>query len=156
MFNEVYNGKVKPFTLSLKAIITALHSNKSAMKDIFINIMLVALGGGAGSICRYLLTLIAARFAAGPFPFATLAANIAGSLLIGILAGMSVRFAWPGPQLRLLLMSGFCGGFTTFSAFSLEIVHLAQQNRWGIIAAYALGSIILGIAAAMLGYRILN
>jgi CrcB protein len=124
------------------------------MKDIFINILLVAIGGGTGSICRYLLTLTGSRFAAGPFPFATLAANIAGCLLIGLLAGMSVRFAWPGPHLRLLLMSGFCGGFTTFSAFSLEIIQLAQQSRWGIIAAYALGSIILGLAAAMLGYKL--
>ena len=116
---------------------------------------LVALGGGAGSLCRYTLSLLAARIpTSAPFPLATFAANIAGCLLIGIIAGLSDRYAWASPNLRLLLATGFCGGFTTFSALSLEIITLANQNRWTMVALYAFGSLALGVVAAVVGYRI--
>ena len=106
--------------------------------------LLVALGGGAGAVCRYALTLlpISARF-----PFATLIANALGALIIGFLAGCASQLdAFPA-GLNLLLKTGFCGGFTTFSTFSLETVTLWQQRRiWA-----AGGNAVLSLAVCFAG-----
>lgn len=83
--------------------------------------LLVALGGGAGAVCRYARPLLPIS---GRFPFATLIANALGALIIGFLAGCAIQMDSFPANLNLLLKTGFCGGFTTFSTFSLETVTL--------------------------------
>ena len=87
------------------------------------------------------------------FPWATFAVNAVGSFAIGLLGGWASRFGW-GETLRLSLTVGLCGGFTTFSTFSKESLALAEAGRWCAFAAYAIGSVAIGIAAVALGYWI--
>ena len=111
------------------------------------NFLLVFAGGGIGSVLRYAVGLC---ISAAAFPWATLAVNVGGSLAIGLFGGWCERFGWP-EAVRLALIAGLCGGFTTFSTFSKESLALAQSGRWGALAAYALGSVALGIAAVDAG-----
>lgn len=114
----------------------------------FNNILLVGLGGAAGSILRYLCQ----RSLNLNFPYGTLLVNISGCLLIGILWGLFTRHI--DEQRRLLLVTGFCGGFTTFSTFTYEGVQMLTENRWVIFALYTTLSIVLGLLATYLGYKI--
>ena len=114
----------------------------------FNNILLVGLGGAAGSILRYLCQ----RSLNLNFPYGTLLVNISGCLLIGILWGLFTRHI--DEQRRLLLVTGFCGGFTTFSTFTYEGVQMLMENRWVIFALYTTLSIVLGLLATYHGYKI--
>jgi CrcB protein len=107
-------------------------------------LLLVAAGGAVGSVARYLVGLAAAG-APGQFPWGTLAVNVAGSFVLGALVGAVP----PGAASRLLLGTGLCGGFTTFSAFSAEAVALAERGLVGRAGAYATASVALGVAAAL-------
>jgi CrcB protein len=115
----------------------------------------VALGSSLGALARWGVAEVTAG-AAGGWPWATLAANVAGSLLIGILAGMVARHRGPllGLPAQLLLMTGFCGGFTTFSAFSLETLWLVQAGQAGLAIAYVACSVPSWLLAAWAGYRL--
>ena len=112
------------------------------------NALFVFLGGGTGSVLRYLAGM---WIGSAAFPWATLAVNAVGSLAIGLFGGWAARFGW-SEALRLSLMTGLCGGFTTFSTFSKESLALAQSGRWAAFAAYVVGSIVIGISAVGLGY----
>ena len=112
------------------------------------NALFIFLGGGAGSVLRYLVGMWIDSTA---FPWATFAVNAVGSLAIGLFGGWAARFGW-SEALRLSLTTGLCGGFTTFSTFSKESIALAESGRWSAFAAYAFGSIAIGIAAVALGY----
>ena len=114
------------------------------------NALFVFLGGGTGSVLRYLVGMWIGSVA---FPWATFAVNAVGSFAIGLLGGLASRFCW-GEALRLSLTVGLCGGFTTFSTFSKESLALAEAGRWSAFAAYAFGSVAVGIAAVALGYWI--
>ncbi len=81
------------------------------------SIFLVGIGGFVGSVLRYLVSVAFANWLGSPFPYATFAVNIAGCFVMGILFGLSERAGVLSPEMRALLMAGFCGGFTTFSAF---------------------------------------
>ena len=135
-------------------IVHLLRSPKPAMKfyslNLVMNALFVFLGGGAGSVLRYLVGL---WIGSAAFPWATFAVNAVGSFAIGLLGGWASRFGW-GETLRLSLTVGLCGGFTTFSTFSKESLALAEAGRWCAFAAYAIGSVAIGIAAAALGYWI--
>ncbi len=109
--------------------------------------VLVAAGGAVGSVLRFLVS-VWMKPAAG-FPWPTLAVNLMGCLLIGFLYGVTSRHA--SEQMKLLLATGFCGGFTTFSAFGAENLQLLQQNQYLLASAYTASSITGGIAAAWLG-----
>ena len=111
-------------------------------------VLFIFLGGGVGSVLRYLVALV---IPAAAFPWATLAVNATGSLAIGLLGGWSERFGW-GELTGLALTVGLCGGFTTFSTFSKESLALVQSGRWCAFAAYAFGSIAIGIVAVAMGY----
>lgn len=113
-----------------------------------INILLVGIGGGIGSILRYLLQ----RSLNVNFPYGTLVVNIAGCLLIGLLWGFFTRHI--DEQRRLLLVTGFCGGFTTFSTFTYEGVQMLMENRWMTFLLYTLLSIVAGLAATYFGYKL--
>ncbi len=110
------------------------------------NWLLVFLGGGLGSVCRYALSRMLPQVQPG-FPWATLLANLAGCLLIGLLAhSLAHDSAW-----RWLLVAGFCGGFTTFSTLSLECVQLWQAQQFATLALYLAASLILGLIAVAAG-----
>ena len=112
------------------------------------NALFIFLGGGAGSVLRYLVGL---WFGSAAFPWATFAVNAVGSLAIGLFGSWAARFGW-SEALRLSLTTGLCGGFTTFSTFSKESIALAESGRWSAFASYAFGSVAVGIAAVALGY----
>lgn len=120
------------------------------LTDIFI----VGTGGFAGAVARYLFGgWILHQTAAAKFPWSTLAVNVLGCLVMGVLSGLATRLEWFTPQLRLLLLTGLLGGFTTFSAFGLETVHLLRRGEVFPAAAYALASVVLCIAAVWGGMR---
>lgn len=117
--------------------------------------LLVALGGAAGAWLRYIVSRLWTQalgpVAAGAFPWATLSVNLAGSLAMGLLAGWLARHGSHGEGVRLLLGVGVLGGFTTFSAFSLEVVLLASRGAIGMAAIYAALSLAAGIGGLLLG-----
>ncbi len=117
------------------------------------DLLYVGLGSFAGGIIRYLVALLM-KGGSSTFPWATFTVNIAGCLLIGLLLALFNRMPNASPQLNLMLTVGFCGGFTTFSTFSKESLGLLQTGNYTTFALYALGSLVLGIAAVALGYAI--
>jgi CrcB protein len=112
-------------------------------------LILVGLGGGIGSIMRFLVSRI--PFAQSSFPWATFIVNVAGCFIIGLLIGLSVKHQFLDANMKLLLVTGFCGGFTTFSTFSAENVHLYHAGNYLTLAFYVLLSVIVGFAAVLLG-----
>lgn len=109
--------------------------------------LLVAVGGAIGSLARYSVGLAATRWFAAGFPWGTLAVNVAGGLAMGLLAS---RLGPGDEQMRLLLGVGVLGGFTTFSAFSLETVRL-MQHAPAHAALYVAASVTLSVAACWAG-----
>ncbi len=119
------------------------------------NIMLVALGGAAGSVARYLLSKAVQDTAASAFPWGTMAVNVAGCLLIGLLYGLAADDgARLGADMKLMLTVGFCGGFTTFSTFANESLTLAKTGDALLSAAYIGSSVALGIIAVAAGAQL--
>lgn len=111
-------------------------------------LLLVGLGGGAGSMLRYLTSRIVARYAQPEWLFTgTFAANIIGCLLIGIFAGWMLAHNPENQSFRLLFIVGFCGGYTTFSTFAFENLRLIEMHQWGLFLLYTLVSVALGILA---------
>lgn len=116
-------------------------------------IICIFLGGGAGSVARYLAQQVVNERLSPllfPFPWGTFAVNIIGSLLIGLSYSLSERFQLSF-EIRLLLTVGFCGGFTTFSTFSNDGLSLIKGEFYGVFIFYTLTSIILGILAVLSG-----
>lgn len=113
--------------------------------------LLVFIGGGVGSVMRYSLSRLIPY--AGGFPFATLLANILSSLLLGYLMALAFRNNI-SQEYRWLLMTGLCGGFSTFSTFSAENFQLLEEGSYGILSLYILASIILGIGALFIGFML--
>lgn len=113
--------------------------------------LLVALGGGGGALLRYHLGRQFGAASLG-FPWATLTVNVAGSTAMGLLVGWLARHGDGGAEgWRLLLGVGLLGGFTTFSAFSLEIVGLWQRGQPGLAALYAAVSVVAGVLGLIAG-----
>jgi fluoride exporter len=107
----------------------------------------VAIGGSLGSVARYLVAIGAARLVGTAFPWGTLAINIAGSFLIGVFAE-SFALTWNVSQaVRVFLTVGICGGFTTFSTFSLDAIVLMQRGELVASGAYVVASVVLSILA---------
>ncbi len=117
------------------------------------NILLVGLGGALGSMLRY---AVAVWFKHASFPLATFLVNIIGSFIIGLVFAYALRNESFALNWRIFLAAGICGGFTTFSAFSLESMQLLQQQRIGLFFLYVIGSLLLGLAATWLGYTLLK
>ena len=117
------------------------------------NFLLVALGGGLGAAGRYGVSL-ALPAKPGEWPWATFSINVAGSLLIGVLAGWLSTRGDAGEPWRLFIGVGMLGGLTTFSAYSLETLRMIERGEWPLALAYALGSVAAGLAAVAIGAEI--
>lgn len=117
-------------------------------------LVLVLLGGGLGSLARYLTGLWLADRLGAAFPWGTLAVNVLGSFLIGFIATFADESGGIGPQTRLLLVTGLLGGFTTFSAFSLETWRLLEQNEMGRAALNIAVTLVLSFVAVVLGVAV--
>ena len=111
-------------------------------------LLLVFLGGGLGSSLRY---LISSYLNNNTFPYGTLTVNLIGSFIIGIVLGELLRNHNLSTSLILLLATGFCGGFTTFSAFAFENMEFLKSGDYTNFLLYAFGSLALGIAAIFIG-----
>lgn len=119
----------------------------------FKDILLVGLGGFVGTMGRYALsTMINHQMKS--FFLGTFAVNVIGSLLIGVFYGWGESRSWMNPQTRILLTSGFCGGFTTFSAFAFENVKLIESNSFSILAIYIITSVCVCIFVGYTGYQL--
>ncbi len=115
-------------------------------------VLLVAVGGAAGAVARYGLGIQALRWFGAGWPHGTFIANIAGGLLMGLLAGfLAFKGGAEQEKLRLLLGVGVLGGFTTFSAFSLETALMIERRAYGVAASYALASVLLSVTALFVG-----
>ena len=117
----------------------------------FVSVLLVALGGALGSVCRYLVGVGAGRLLGADFPFGTMIVNIVGSFVMGLFIELlAVRFDG-SESLRLFVAVGILGGFTTLSSFSLDSVVLFERGAIGAAALYVGGSIVLSLAALVAG-----
>jgi fluoride exporter len=118
--------------------------------------LLVFLGGGLGAALRHGVNLLAARLLGAHFPYATVIENVSGSLVMGLLAGY---FAFKGDasqSTRLFLTTGVLGGFTTFSAFSLDTALLWERGEIMLAAVYVIGSVVLSIAGLAAGIALVR
>ncbi|MDX1663812.1 MAG: fluoride efflux transporter CrcB [Candidatus Promineifilaceae bacterium] len=113
---------------------------------------MVGLGGFIGAILRFLVGSVAQQAAGGPFPWGTLTVNAVGSLLLGLLAGLVESRGLFSPEMRLLLMTGILGAFTTFSTFSYETIFLWSQERPALALLNVVAQLVLGLGAAWVGY----
>ena len=121
-------------------------------RQIMIKAMLIAgLGGFMGTCLRYLTGRLCHLWELGGFPLGTFVVNIVGSFIIGALLGLAERNNFITPTMNVLLVTGFCGGFTTFSSFADDIFLLMQQRNWTIFAIYTSLSIILGVFFVWIG-----
>ena len=112
---------------------------------------LVFVGGGIGSVLRLAVYRLAGAVLPAQFPYGTLIVNVAGGLAIGALAGWFAGREATSPAASLLLLTGLLGGFTTFSAFSLDAVALWQRGAQSAAAVYVLASVVLSIAGTIAG-----
>lgn len=123
------------------------------------NILLIGLGGGIGSMARYLCQRWFAGNITHSFPWGTFAVNVIGCLLIGVIWGLSLK-SFDGNEnpmsigWQLFLMTGLCGGFTTFSAFTLEGIGLIKEDKLALFFSYVAASVVLGLLATYIGLRL--
>lgn len=121
-----------------------------------LNYLLVFVGGGIGSMLRHTVNVVCAKCAGPGFPYGTLTVNITGSLVMGLFAGY---FAFKGDATqswRLFLMTGVLGGYTTFSAFSLDAVLLVERGQSGLALVYVLASVMVAILALVGGLTLMR
>lgn len=115
--------------------------------------LLVFLGGGLGSVARWWVAMLVSRYTHGPFPLGTLLVNLTGSFAIGFLATWTTPARWGVPDaFRQFFMIGLCGGYTTFSSFSLQTLELTQQGEWIKAGANVVLSVVGCLAAVALGH----
>jgi len=115
---------------------------------------LIFLGAGTGGVLRHLSSQAVARYLGTAFPYGTLVVNISGAFALGLLAGLLASHGTENQNLRLLLATGLLGGFTTFSAFSLETITLLERNQPALAAAYVLASVAGALLALALGLKL--
>lgn len=118
------------------------------------SILLVAMGGALGSVGRFLLSKAVQEHAATAFPVATFAVNVVGCFVIGLVYGLSLRDNEPAGDTKLLLATGFCGGFTTFSTFMNEGSALMKDEHYTYMMLYLFGSLALGLIAVLSGHQL--
>lgn len=114
-------------------------------------IILIGLGGGLGSIFRYLTAVVVSKYFQSTFPLATFTANVLGCLIIGLLLGLFERQQLSNPDLKFLFITGFCGGYTTFSTFASENINLLQSGNPLTAFLYIAISVFVSLFAVWLG-----
>jgi len=117
-------------------------------------VLWVAMGGAVGAAGRYFVGVQALRLFGPGFPWGTFTVNIAGSLAMGLLAGLFAHRLQVSHEVKIFLMTGVLGGFTTFSAFSLDVSVLVARKDYIMSAVYIIGSVSLSIAALFIGLRL--
>lgn len=120
------------------------------------NLLLVGLGGGIGSMLRYLCQKWFSENYPQPFPWGTFLVNLLGCFLIGVIYAASEKSTALTPQTRLFLVAGFCGGFTTFSTFAFENMNLLRGGDVSYFLIYTIGSVMLGIAGVFGGVAVMK
>src|SRR4051812_6738477 len=118
--------------------------------------LIVFAGAGIGGALRHGVNVGSARLFGLGFPFGTLIVNVAGSFLMGLLAGYFAFRPGVAQHMRLFLTTGILGGFTTFSAFSLDTALLIERHAWGLAAGYAVGSVAASVSALFFGLALLR
>ncbi|HMO42213.1 MAG TPA: fluoride efflux transporter CrcB [Phenylobacterium sp.] len=120
-------------------------------------IIFVALGGGAGAVARYLLGAASLRHLGTAWPYGTFVANVSGGLAMGLLvAWLAHRGVADQERMRLFLGVGLLGGFTTFSAFSLEVALMIERRELALAAAYASASVLMSVGALCAGMLLMR
>lgn len=117
-------------------------------------LLYTAFGGAVGTIARYLITLYVQSRAGPGFPVATLLINISGSVLLGFLMRYGLESAAASPEVRLLLTTGFCGGYTTFSTFSYETARLIEDGEWQRGGVYIAASVAISLIGTFVGFAL--
>lgn len=117
-------------------------------------ILWVAAGGALGSVARYFVNVAAGRLAGPDFPWGTLTVNIVGSFVMGFLIALMALKVQVSQEMRAFLTTGILGGFTTFSAFSLDFATLVERREAGLAALYVLGSVGLSLVAIFAGLKL--
>ncbi len=115
------------------------------------NLISILVFGVLGIFCRYMINWVTSLFYQAPFPLSTFVINLLGSFLIGVVYVLAVERSALNPELRMGLMVGFLGGFTTFSSYSLETLRLLEESKYFLAATYGIVSPILGLLCAFLG-----
>lgn len=118
------------------------------------NMLLVALGGALGSVARYVLSAAVQASAQSNYPWGTMAVNVLGCLVIGFVSALAAAHGMISPGLKLLLATGFCGGFTTFSTFMQETLTLTSTGNATTALLYIVASVAMGFMAAAAGMAI--
>lgn len=117
-----------------------------------VNVGYVAVGAAIGGAVRYLVTVFVQSRAGPGFPWATMLINVSGSLLLGFLTAYLAETAVVRPELGLLLTSGICGGYTTFSTFTYETFALMRDGEYGRAGAYVIASVVVSLVAVFGGF----
>lgn len=113
-----------------------------------------AIGGGLGTAARFLLTVFIQERAGSGFPLATLLINVSGSILLGFLMRYGLEGTTASPEVRLMLTTGFCGGYTTFATFSYETARLIEDGEWQKGLAYIAASVIVSLGGIFIGFAL--
>ena len=119
-------------------------------------LLFIAVGSAAGGVLRFLISKWMNAAMISGFPYGTLLVNLAGCFLIGLFYGLALKSSSYSPALILFLTTGFCGGFTTFSAFSYENLQLLKTGAYGMAAAYITLSVAGGLILTFLGFQIIK
>ncbi len=117
---------------------------------------IIGLGGAIGSFLRYCTGLLFAKWHLSAFPYATLTVNITGCFIIGLLFSSSEKYQWLSVNWRLFLITGFCGGFTTFSTFAYENIKLLQEGNTTYFILYSIISYAVSLLAVVAGSNIIK
>ena len=140
----------------LRQNISAVTSKQAGGEKSVINYLLVFFGGGLGASLRHTVNIVCAKCIGTAFPYGTFIINISGSTVMGLIAGYLAFKGEATQHWRLFLMTGILGGYTTFSAFSLDAALLYERGALGLAAFYVLGSVVFSIAGLFAGLAVVR